>query len=463
MLVEAVGGWLTNSLALLSDAGHMFSDAFSLGMALWAFKLGEKQTTLQKTFGYKRFEILTAMFNGLSLVLIAAMIFYEAVKRLFYPPEILTGGMLVVSIIGLLVNIGVAVYMLKNSDTEENVNMRGAYLHVISDLFGSIGAIVAAVLIMAYGWQWADTVASVLVAALVGRSGWTLFKQTLHILMEGAPENIHTNELLSVIRNTEGVKSVHDLHVWTITSNIHVLSCHIVVDGGMTVAESEQIAYRIEHELAHHNIGHCTIQIESALDLGGALNTVLRRHGLPEKSMDEIRPQASHGASGLLKLGAGITPEHPDYMQWRKEFLDEYSRCYADQTILFDGVNEMLEALVQRGIQWGIITNKPMRFTDVLVPKLGFTVSPAVIVSGDTCDEPKPSVKPMFYACEQMGVEAQRCFYVGDAERDMQAGKNAGMTTVLADWGYISTEDQTENWFADFRIATPLDLLAILR
>ena len=228
MLVEAVGGWLTNSLALLSDAGHMFSDAFSLGVALWAFKLGEKQTTLQKTFGYKRFEILT-------------------------------GGMLVVSIIGLLVNIGVAVYMLKNGDTEENVNMRGAYLHVI----GSIGAIVAAVLMMAYGWQWADTVASVLVATLVGRSGWKLLKQTLHILMEGAPENIHTDELLSVIRNTEGVKSVHDLHVWTITSNIHVLSCHIVVDGSMTVAESEQIAYRIEHELAHHNIGHCTIQIES--------------------------------------------------------------------------------------------------------------------------------------------------------------------------------------------------------
>ena len=232
MLVEAIGGWLTNSLALLSDAGHMFSDAFSLGVALWAFKLGEKQTTLQKTFGYKRFEILT-------------------------------GGMLVVSIIGLLVNIGVAVYMLKNGDTEENVNMRGAYLHVISDLFGSIGAIVAAVLMMAYGWQWADTVASVLVAALVGRSGWKLFKQTLHILMEGAPENIYTDELLSVIRNTEGVKSVHDLHVWTITSNIHVLSCHIVVDGNMTVAESEQIAYRIEHELGHHNIGHCTIQIES--------------------------------------------------------------------------------------------------------------------------------------------------------------------------------------------------------
>ena len=263
MLLEAVGGWLTHSLALLSDAGHMFSDAFSLGVALWAFKLGEKETTLQKTFGYKRFEILTAMFNGLSLVVIAVLIFYEAIKRLLYPPEIATLGMLVISVVGLLVNIGVAVYMLKNSDTEANVNMRGAYLHVLSDLVGSIGAIAAAVLMMAFGWKWADPLASVFVAALVGRSGWSLLKQTLHILMEGAPENIHTDDLLAVIRNTDGVKSVHDLHVWTITSNINVLSCHIVVDGSMTVAESEQIAYRIEHELSHKNIGHCTIQIES--------------------------------------------------------------------------------------------------------------------------------------------------------------------------------------------------------
>jgi len=184
MLLEAVGGWLTHSLALLSDAGHMFSDAFSLGVALWAFKLGEKETTLQKTFGYKRFEILTAMFNGLSLVVIAVLIFYEAVKRLLYPPEIATLGMLVISVVGLLVNIGVAVYMLKNSDTEANVNMRGAYLHVLSDLVGSIGAIAAAVLMMAFGWKWADPLASVFVAALVGRSGWSLLKQTLHILME---------------------------------------------------------------------------------------------------------------------------------------------------------------------------------------------------------------------------------------------------------------------------------------
>ena len=264
MLLEALGGWLTGSLALLSDAGHMFSDAFSLGAALWAFKLGEKQTTLQKTFGYKRFEILTAMFNGLSLIVIAVLIFIEAVQRFISPPDIATGGMLVISIIGLLVNIGVAVYMLKNGDTEGNVNMRGAYLHVLGDLLGSVGAVAAAVLMMAFGWQWADPLASIAVAALIGRSGWSLFKQTLHILMEGAPENIHTEKLLEIICRDEGVQSVHDLHVWTITSNINVLSCHIVVDGTLTVAQAEQIAHRIEHELQHHQIGHCTIQVESS-------------------------------------------------------------------------------------------------------------------------------------------------------------------------------------------------------
>ncbi|WP_416191086.1 cation diffusion facilitator family transporter [Neisseria sp. CCUG12390] len=263
MLAEAAGGWLTNSLALLSDAGHMFSDAFSLGMALWAFKIGERQTTLQKTFGYKRFEILAAALNGLLLVAIAALIVYEAVQRFIAPPQIATAGMLFISVLGLLVNVGVAVYMAKNGDTEENVNMRGAYLHVLSDMFGSVGAVAAALLMMAYGWTWADPLASILVAALVGRSGWVLFRQTLHILMEGAPENVDTGEVLAAIRQVEGVQSVHDLHVWTITSNINVLSCHIVVDGRLAVAEAERIIYQIEHVLAHHNITHSTVQVES--------------------------------------------------------------------------------------------------------------------------------------------------------------------------------------------------------
>ena len=201
---------------------------------------------------------------------------------------------------------------------------------------------------------------------------------------------------------------------------------------------------------------------DTALDLGGALNTLLARHGLPSKSMDEIRTQASHGAAGLLKLGAGITPDHPDYARWRTEYLNEYDSRYAQDTELFDGVNELIAELDQRGIKWGIITNKPMRFTDKLVPKLGFIIPPAVVVSGDTCGEPKPSVKPMLYACGQIHADPQHTLYIGDAERDIQAGRNAGMTTVLAEWGYISDEDDTDSWQPDYRIPAPIGLLGTL-
>ncbi len=201
---------------------------------------------------------------------------------------------------------------------------------------------------------------------------------------------------------------------------------------------------------------------DTALDLGGALNTLLARHGLPEKSMDEIRTQASHGAAGLIKLGAGITPDHPDYARWRTEYLDEYDSRYAQDTTLFGGVNELIAELGKRGIKWGIITNKPMRFTNKLVPKLGFITPPAVVVSGDTCGEPKPSVKPMLYACGQIHANPQHTLYVGDAERDIQAGHNAGMKTVLAEWGYISDEDDTDSWQPDYRIATPIELTGCL-
>ena len=201
---------------------------------------------------------------------------------------------------------------------------------------------------------------------------------------------------------------------------------------------------------------------DTALDLGGALNTVLRRHNLPEKSIAEIRPYASHGVAGLLKIGVGMTAEHPDFAAWRQECLEAYSLCYADKTTLFDGVNEMIAELDKRGIKWGIITNKPMRFTDKLVPKLGFIIPPAVVVSGDTCGEPKPSVKPMLYACGQIHANPQHTLYVGDAERDIQAGRNAGMKTVLAEWGYISDEDDTDSWQPDYRITTPIELIGCL-
>ncbi|WP_107841327.1 cation diffusion facilitator family transporter [Metasolibacillus meyeri] len=262
MLVEAVGGVMTKSLALLSDAGHMFSDSVSLAIALIAFKLGEKAVTYNKTFGYKRFEVLAALFNGVTLVAIALIIFYEAIERFIYPPEVATVGMLIISSIGLAVNILVAWIMMRGADTEENLNMRGAFLHVISDMLGSVGAITAALLMMFFGWGWADPLASVIVAALVLRSGYFVAKKAIHVLMEGTPVDINIDELVGAITKIEGVEGVHDVHAWTITSGLHAFSCHIVVDAQLTVADSNKITHTIEHLLQHEGIHHVTLQIE---------------------------------------------------------------------------------------------------------------------------------------------------------------------------------------------------------
>lgn len=201
---------------------------------------------------------------------------------------------------------------------------------------------------------------------------------------------------------------------------------------------------------------------DTAMDLGGALNTLLRQKGLPEKPLADIRPHASHGSAALLAFGAGITPEHPDFAQWQQAYLDQYQQCFDQDTVLFDGINELILQLHQRGIKWGVITNKPAKFTNQLIPKLNFSIPPAVVVSGDTCAEAKPSTLPMFYACEQIQVQPENCLYVGDAERDMQAGKNAGMRTVLAEWGYIASSDQIDEWQWDFSLQNPLDILHLL-
>lgn len=272
MVVEAVGGLLTNSLALLSDAGHMLSDAISLAIALLAFKFGEKAANYSKTYGYKRFEVLAAVLNGTTLILIAVFIFIEAIERFANPPEVATTGMLIISAIGLAVNILVAWIMTRGADTKDNLNMRGAFLHVLSDMLGSVGAIVAALLIMFFGWGWADPLASVIVAALVLRSGYYVTKASIHVLMEGTPANVDVQQVIKIIKQTSGVHDVHDLHIWTITSGINALSCHVVVDEQMTIKEGGQMLREIEHNLEHNNIKHATIQLEpSTLQHEGTL------------------------------------------------------------------------------------------------------------------------------------------------------------------------------------------------
>src|SRR5699024_1265049 len=173
---EAIGGYVTNRLYLLADEGHMLRDAISLGIALLAFTLGAKVANHSKTYGYKRFEILAAVLNGLTLIIVALFIFYDAIGRFQNPPKVASTGLLVIATIGLLVNILVAWIMMRGGDVEESLNMRGAYLHVISDMLGSSGAIAAALLIMFFGWGWADPLASVIVAVLVLRSGYFVTK-----------------------------------------------------------------------------------------------------------------------------------------------------------------------------------------------------------------------------------------------------------------------------------------------
>ncbi|KRU22584.1 MULTISPECIES: cation diffusion facilitator family transporter [Psychrobacter] len=286
MFIEAIGGWLTGSLALLSDAGHMLSDAIALGATLTAFKIGEKAATHQKTFGYKRFEILVATLNGATLVFIALMIFYEAIKRFNSPPEIATQGMLIVATVGMLVNILVAWLMHRGSqggeshghnhgsndaaltktpDNKEpvNLNMQSAYLHVLSDLMGSVAAIIAALLMMGFGWVWADAVASVIVAILILVSGYRVVRDSVHILMEGTPANISLVNVEQKLLAHPQVQKVHDLHVWSITSGLHALSCHVVVDGDMSIHESSSLIANLEQSLSALGIHHATIQVES--------------------------------------------------------------------------------------------------------------------------------------------------------------------------------------------------------
>ncbi len=284
MFIEAIGGWLTGSLALLSDAGHMLSDSIALGATLLAFKIGEKAATRQKTFGYKRFEILVAGVNGATLVIIAVMIFYEAIKRFNSPPEIATQGMLIIATIGMLVNILVAWLMHRGSSSDDghghgqategvadkdkakkpaNLNMQSAYLHVLSDLMGSVAAIIAALLMMGFGWVWADAAASVIVAVLIIVSGYRVVRDSVHILMEGTPKGISLEEVEQQLITHPQVLKIHDLHVWSITSGLNALSCHVIVDGEMSIHEASLLISEIELRLLELSINHATVQVES--------------------------------------------------------------------------------------------------------------------------------------------------------------------------------------------------------
>jgi cobalt-zinc-cadmium efflux system protein len=259
MVAEVIGGLLTNSLALLADAGHMLSDVASLALSLLAIWIARRPATPQHTFGYYRTEILAALVNGATLVAISIYIFYEAFHRFGEPPEVQGALMMAIAIGGLLINL-TGLWIL-SAGKEESLNMRGAWLHVLADALGSVGAIAAGALIWLFGWNWADPVASVLIGVLVLVASWNLLKETVLVLMEGAPGNVDPDEVRNAIRSVPGVLGVHHLHVWTITSGMVALSAHVVVEASRFGQQALEEVNRPLHE--RFGIAHTTIQLET--------------------------------------------------------------------------------------------------------------------------------------------------------------------------------------------------------
>jgi cobalt-zinc-cadmium efflux system protein len=250
MIAEAVGGWLTNSLALLADAGHMLTDVAALTLTLAAIWFAARPATPKKTYGYYRYEILAAFINGIALVLLSLWVIYEAFERWNAPPEIQGLGLTVVAVGGLLVNLSAA-YLL-HGDHAHDLNMRGAWLHVIGDALGSVTAITAGVLILVFDWVWADAVGSVLISLIIVFSAW---------LLEGTPAHINLTAVEEAIRETESVEDVHDLHVWTITSGMEALSVHVVHSDAISQTRLlRKIRQRLHDEFG---IDHLTIQLET--------------------------------------------------------------------------------------------------------------------------------------------------------------------------------------------------------
>lgn len=258
-VAEAVGGWYTGSLALLADAGHMLADVAALALALFAAWFSRRPATARKTFGYHRAEILAALTNGVTLVIAALLICREAYERLQAPPQVDSRTMLFIAAGGFAVNL-VSAWLL-HGDHHHNINVRGAWLHVMGDLLGSLGAIAAAVLMMGFGWYAADPVISFVIALLIVWSSWQIIRDSANVLLEGTPAHINLAAVEDALRETEGVADVHDLHVWTITSGRDALSAHVV---HTERAAAPELLRSLRGKLRERfRIDHLTIQLEA--------------------------------------------------------------------------------------------------------------------------------------------------------------------------------------------------------
>lgn len=261
MIAEVIGAWVTGSLALLSDAAHMFTDSAALAISVLAFQIAKRPADSTRTFGYARFEILASAFNAILLFFVAIYILYEAYQRFRSPASIESIGMLVVAILGLVVNL-ISMKLLAAS-SGESLNVKGAYLEVWSDMLGSVGVILAAAVIWFTGWAWVDSVVAAAIGLWVLPRTWTLLRESMNVLLEGVPNGIDVQGVAREILKVKGVVAIHDLHIWAVTSGKNVMTVHVVIS--QDSLDNQRILGDINEAVTNgFEIGHCTIQLELA-------------------------------------------------------------------------------------------------------------------------------------------------------------------------------------------------------
>jgi cobalt-zinc-cadmium efflux system protein len=262
MVVEIIGGLLSNSLALLGDAGHMLVDALALGLSLFALNLARRPSTPTRTYGYHRVEIMAALVNGSILVLVSAFIFYKAYQRFLEPTEVKTPLMLLVAVIGLVANLSAIVILRKGS--RGTLNVKAAFWHILGDTISSVGVIAGGVIITFTGWRIVDPIIAVVIGLIILWGAVRLVRDSVDILMESVPKHIQIEQVVDALKSVSGVEDVHDIHVWTITSGINALSAHLMIRDQM-VSRSAEVVEAVNHRLSERfNITHTTLQLECA-------------------------------------------------------------------------------------------------------------------------------------------------------------------------------------------------------
>ena len=260
MVAEVIGGILSGSLALLSDAGHMLVDGLALGLSLFAMSVSRRPATATRTFGYYRVEILAALANGIFLALVAAYIIYEAYQRFLVTPEVEPPLMLIIAGIGLVANLS-GIFLL-NRASHHSLNIKAAFWHIIGDTVSSVGVIIAGIIILITGWYIADTIVALFIGVIVLLGAVRIVFEAADVLLEAVPKHMEMAEVVTSIKNITGVNEVHDIHIWTITSNIYAMSAHIVINDQM-VSKSVEVVKTVKSLLAERfNISHTTLQLE---------------------------------------------------------------------------------------------------------------------------------------------------------------------------------------------------------